>query len=207
MTGPPPLAERTIGDYLDRLGSSHPDPGGGSVAGLVGALAAGLGRMVIALTRNSPDLDLIADDLKNASDSLLTHSANDERAYAGFVTASRLPKSTSEEKSTRKQAMQAALVTSAEVPLELARAAIRVLDLLESVAASGTSHALSDAEIGVNLAETAVLAAISNVNANVPWIDDKERAASFARAASDLETAARDRATNLRTTLERRRTS
>ncbi len=55
MSTQAPLAERTIGDYLETLGSSQPAPGGGSVAGLVGALAAGLGQMVISLTVKGGD--------------------------------------------------------------------------------------------------------------------------------------------------------
>jgi formiminotetrahydrofolate cyclodeaminase len=205
MTGLPPLAERTIGDYLDRLGSSHPDPGGGSVAGLVAALGAGLGQMVISLTRNAPDLEPVHAGLGEAISDLLASSAADERAYAGFVSASKLPKSTPEEKAARKTAMQAALVTSAEVPLGLARSACRVLDLLEPVAATGTSHALSDAEIGVNLAETAVLAALANVRVNVPYIDDQATSSTMAAAADEIGLAARRQADHLRELLKRRR--
>lgn len=207
MTGLPPLAERTIGDYLDRLGSSDPAPGGGSVAGLVGALAAGLGQMVIALTRNAPDLDPIRNELQVAIGALLDASAADERAYSGFVAASKLPKATPEEKARRKAEMQAAMITSAKVPLALAVSANRVLDLLAPVAERGASHALSDAEIGVNLAESAVIASLSNVSANLPYIDDAEVARQFAEQAIHVKTSARAKAHHLRTVLADRRGS
>ncbi|HYI24023.1 MAG TPA: cyclodeaminase/cyclohydrolase family protein [Thermomicrobiales bacterium] len=207
MTELPPLAERTIGDYLDRLGSSHPDPGGGSVAGLVGALGAGLGQMVISLTRNAPDLEPVRSELQEAIGSLLAASADDERAYAGFVAASKLPKSTPEEKASRKAAMQSALITSAEVPLELAQTAFRVLELLEPVVTHGTSHALSDVEIGVNLAEAAILASLSNVGVNLPWIDNKPLAEQFGERATTLETESRTKAERLRAMLTDRRGS
>ena len=45
-----PIRERTLGAYLDALAAPHPAPGGGSVAGLTGALAAALGQMVVSLT-------------------------------------------------------------------------------------------------------------------------------------------------------------
>ncbi|HAW96303.1 MAG TPA: formimidoyltetrahydrofolate cyclodeaminase, partial [Phycisphaerales bacterium] len=38
----------TINDFLSRLGSKQPVPGGGAVAGVSNAIAAGLGGMVIA---------------------------------------------------------------------------------------------------------------------------------------------------------------
>jgi Formimidoyltetrahydrofolate cyclodeaminase (EC 4.3.1.4) len=44
------LLETTVGQFLDRLASSAPTPGGGSVAALTGAMAAGLITMVCDLT-------------------------------------------------------------------------------------------------------------------------------------------------------------
>lgn len=201
----PPLRERTIGEYLDRLGTSHPDPGGGSVAGLIGALAAGLGQMVISLTRDKSELEPVHAALQASIATLLKASADDERAYAGYVTASRLPKSTSEEKQHRKEAMQAALVTSAEVPLGLATSANQVLSLLDPVARTGTDHAFSDAEIAIGLAESAVLAALMNVRVNVPYIKDTDRAGRFASESDRLEADARAQVSKLRETLAERR--
>lgn len=41
----------SIDEFLDTLGSSSPTPGGGTVAALSGALAAGLTKMVASLTQ------------------------------------------------------------------------------------------------------------------------------------------------------------
>jgi formiminotetrahydrofolate cyclodeaminase len=203
----PPLRERTIGDYLDRLGSSHPDPGGGSVAGLVGALGAALGQMVISLTRGNDPLASLRSSLQETVDSMLASSADDERAYGAYVAASKLPKGTPEEKSARRSAMQAALVTSAYVPLELAATAGQVMRLLEPVVEQGTAHALSDAEIAVSLTEAAALAALANVRINVPLIQDADLAATLDSRAHDLDAEIRDVTTRLRQILTLRRSS
>lgn len=44
------LADLTVTDFLDRVSSNDPVPGGGSVAALAGALASALGTMVARLT-------------------------------------------------------------------------------------------------------------------------------------------------------------
>jgi formiminotetrahydrofolate cyclodeaminase len=201
------LRERTIGDYLDRLGSAHPDPGGGSVAGLVGAMGAALGQMVINLTRDNDDLGSIRNDLQGAIDAMLEASANDERAYRGYVTASRMPRGTPNEKSVRRAEMQAALVTSANVPLDLAFTAGHVLHLLDPAIEHGTSHALSDAEIAISLAEAGVHAALANVRINIPLIRDADLAATLTSRANGLEADVRAMAASLRQKLDARRSS
>jgi len=204
-----PIVERTIGEYLDTLGSSRPAPGGGSVAGLVGALGAGLGQMVISLSvkRNpDPGLEAAFTALAGTIDELLAAAEADERAYAGYVAASKLPKSTDEEKAGRRSAMQAALVNAGEVPLGLATLAGKILDLLQPVVSGGTSHALSDAEIAVSLAEAAVIAGLANVRINIPLIKDPEISARLAERTDAVEAAARERAATLRTVLADRRT-
>jgi formiminotetrahydrofolate cyclodeaminase len=210
MTEQTPLANRTIGDYLATLGSSAPAPGGGSVAGLVGALAAGLGQMVISLTvknDHDPLLHDRFDALHNAIRDLLESAADDELAYSGYVDAGKMPKSTDEEKIARRSAMQAALVNAGEVPLRLAEQACGVLDCLEAVALHGTTHALSDADIAVSLAHAAVLAGLANIRINVPFIKDAAISQRLSERANELETVANERATNLRSTLAARRTS
>src|SRR5699024_5571126 len=104
------IRNRTIGNYLDALASSEPAPGGGSVAGLVGALAAGLGEMVVSLTRNAdPSVVDAASRLSELRHSALASGTADENAYGGYVRASKMPKSTDEEKARRRSTMQAAL--------------------------------------------------------------------------------------------------
>jgi formiminotetrahydrofolate cyclodeaminase len=209
MTEQTPITDRTIGEYLKTLGSSRPDPGGGSVAGLVGALGAALGQMVISLTVTRtphPQFDERSAALAQAIAALLASAEADERAYAGYLQATRLPKSSDPEKAARRDAMQAAVVNAAEVPLQLATSAGQVLNLLDLVASEGTSHALSDAEIGVSLAEASVLAGLANVRINIPLIKEAAVAADLARRADQVEATARQRAAALRGILANRQT-
>lgn len=210
MSNSGPLAGRTIGDYLEALGSSRPDPGGGSVAGLIGSLAAALGQMVISLSiKNStnPGLELTFTQLGQSISALLDAAASDEQAYSGYVDASRMPKSTDEEKAARRLAMQAALINAAEVPLRLSTSAVEVLHHLDIVVAEGTAHALSDADIAVSLAHASVMAGLVNVRINVPLIKDAVVAGDLASRADRIEQEASAATVALRAVLEQRRHS
>lgn len=205
----PHITDRTIGDYLDALASSAPAPGGGSVAGLVGAISAALGQMVISLTdRRSdphPELDTIRAALERHRDACLAGSDSDERAYSGYVAATKLPKGTEEEKAARRDAMQAALIDSANAPLGLAGTSLEILGDLETVIQNGSSHVVSDADIASTLAHASVTVGLVNVRVNIPLIKDTERARSLTDAADDIEHRADEALRRCRERLQERR--
>lgn len=208
MTDQAPLAERTIGAYLEKLSSSDPAPGGGSVAGLVGALAAGLGQMVVSLTLKGGNHALLAEHvetLEAARASLLAAAVADERAYSAYVDATRMPKSTDSDKAARRAAMQAAIVHAASVPLILAEAACGLLEELGPVVQHGTAHALSDAEMAVILADTSVSAGLVNVRVNIPLIKDEAKARALTSRAIAVEQKADRLAAELHEALVQRR--
>jgi formiminotetrahydrofolate cyclodeaminase len=201
------FATRTIGHYLEALAAPTPAPGGGSVAGLVGALAASLGRLVANLTDRAapqPSLASASEKLAGVTTHLLATAEQDESCYPAYLAASRLPKATAAEKAARREAMQDAIVHAAEVPLGLATSGAEVLALLEPVAREGTAHAASDTAIGINLAEAAVIAALSNVRANIPLIKHAPTAERFTVAANSLESRATSQAARLREILTSR---
>lgn len=206
-----PIAERTIGTYLDTLASSAPAPGGGSVAGVVGALAAALGQMVISLTdRGSnpdPELRSLDDALRRHRDACLIAAEEDERAYARYVTATKLRKESVDEKATRRRSMQHSLIIAAETPLGLARTSLDLLDRLRAVIETGRSHVLSDADIAASLAHASVTAALVNVRVNIPMIEDAERSQSLTQAAYDIETQSAEALARCRNLLRERRST
>ncbi len=209
MSKPQTIADRTIGNYLAALGSSQPTPGGGSVSGLVGALAAGLGLMVVSLTLKGAagESDLAGADgqLRVIAEELLAASETDELAYGGYLDASRLPRSTEAEKSTRRAAIQAALINATETPLGMAMTACELLDCLEPVVTLGSSHALSDAEIAISLAHVSVKAALVNARINVPLIKNAQIATDLVERADGIDARADMRVGALRTDLRERR--
>lgn len=190
--------EAALEDYVKAVASGAPSPGGGSVAGLVGALGASLGCMVsnmtIAKARTpvAPELTAALESLDRVSARLLDLSQEDAGAYAAYIAATRLPKSTDDEKAARKAAQQSALHHAADVPLATATACREVLEHLGPVAAHGTRHALADCAVGAWLAVAAAQAGLINVRVNADMMTDAERQHAYRERVdvieADLET-------------------
>jgi methenyltetrahydrofolate cyclohydrolase len=171
----------TIRSYLDRLASAEPEPGGGSVAALVGALGAALVTMVTDLTLGKEkyaDVQEAVAAIKTESEKVRRELEElvtlDAKAYRAVATAMRLPKETDAQKAERDRALQAALVGAAEVPLRVAEAAAEVARLSLPAAEKGNVNAVSDAGVAVLLAEAAAQSAALNVKINLAWIANED---------------------------------
>lgn len=182
------LEARTVGGYLDMVASDAPSPGGGSVAGVVGALGAALGEMVIALT-DTPADELVEARQKLASlrASAIASGAADELAYPAYLEASRMPKSTDEEKARRKAMMQEAMQEAAAIPMQLAETAIDILESLQAVMLHGNPRVLSDGEVAMILARACIDASLVNVRVNLSYIKDPETSGHLAGHAHKIE--------------------
>jgi methenyltetrahydrofolate cyclohydrolase len=179
---------RTIGSYVEMVASDAPAPGGGSVAGVVGALAAALGEMVVNLTENATgELTEAGTRLEALRASALASGAADELAYPGYLEAARMPKSTDEEKARRKAMMQEAMQEAAAIPMQLAETAVEILEALQPVMLHGNPRVLSDAEVAMILARASVDASLVNVRVNLAYIKDKETSGSLAGHAHKIE--------------------
>ena len=188
-------ANGTIEAYLERLASAEPEPGGGSVAALVGALAAALVSMVTNLTLGKEKYALAQDEMVEikanaefARARLAELITLDAEAYGAVAQAMKLPKDTEEEKSVRTAALQKALRGAAETPLEVAEAAAEVARLSLPAAELGNVHAVSDAAVAAVLSDAAAHSAALNVKINLAWIDDKDYArVAWARVEAVLQ--------------------
>ena len=168
------LTDKPVTSFLDELASNAPAPGGGSVASLAGALGAALVSMVCNLTLAKKGYEDVQDDIQD----LLAHSEAlrgeltglleaDVAAYTGYSVAAKMPRGTDEEKAARAEAMEAALKTATDVPLQIAEAAVKVMDLCMPAALKGNKWAVSDAGVAVLMAEAALRSAALNVLINL----------------------------------------
>lgn len=174
------LVDLTMGELLERVASGEPVPGGGSIAALCAALAAGLAEMVARLTvgrQDDPVLDhemnqlidrarLLRKDLTRAVD-------QDSEAYNKVMMAYRMPKTTDEEKQLRSEAIQVALQEAARVPLAVAEMAVDILGLAAAAVSKGNKNAVTDGLTGALMARSAVMAAVANVRINLQGITDE----------------------------------
>lgn len=175
------LTEKPVNNFLDELASNAPAPGGGSVAALSGALGAALVSMVCNLTLGKKGYEDVQDDIKDLlaqSEGLRKELSDlleaDVAAYTGYSKAAKMPRATEEEKAERSKAMLAALKVATDVPLSIAEAAVKVMDLCMPAAEKGNKWAVSDAGVAVLMAEAALRSAALNVLINLGTLKDEE---------------------------------
>jgi methenyltetrahydrofolate cyclohydrolase len=191
--------EGTIESYLDKLASVEPEPGGGSVSALVGALGAALVTMVTNLTLGKEkfaevqgDMASIQEDAEELRRELEELVTLDAQAYAKVAAAMKLPRDDEAQKAERNRVLQAALKGAADVPLRVAQAVIEVARLSLPAAEKGNPNAVSDAGVAVLLADAAAQSAALNVKINLTWIEDSAfNHAAWTRIEAILSEAAR----------------
>ena len=165
--------------FLDRVASTTPTPGGGSVSALAGALSAALVSMVCGLTINKGGKDTPAQVVQDAlekTDRLRGELAalieEDAQAYGLVIAAYNKPKGSPQEKKERSTAIQQALEEAARVPLRVMEGAVQVLELLPALLEAGLSSAVSDLAVASYLAQAAQRGAAANVRINLSSLKD-----------------------------------
>ena len=178
------LRHHSVHDFLAQLASASPTPGGGSVAALSGALAAGLIVMVCDLTIGRPRyaaFDTEAQQIRQHAEALRQQLMDlldaDVAAYTRVSQAYKLPK----DDSTRTAAIADAMIEATDIPLQIAEAAAALLPLATPVAQHGNKSAVGDVVAAAHLSVAAVRSALVNVTANMGSLADHPRAPEFAQ--------------------------
>lgn len=184
---PANLDQAPLGTVLDAVAAKQPVPGGGAVAGLVHAIGAALGTMVVAYSEGRKSLAEHADQLAAARVGLTRHraramelAAEDARAYGAMNALWRR----SEDDPVRVAEMPAAVAAAIAAPRATAELGLEMLDLLEGLLGRSNRHLGSDLAIAAILAEAAVRSAAWNVRINLPMLEDE---ATQAEARAFLE--------------------
>jgi len=188
------LADHKITEYLDKAAAGTAVPGGGSVAALNAALAAGLTEMVANLTVGKKGYEAVEEEMKALAgkasqlrNKLTAAIDQDADAYTEVMAAYKLPKATDGEITLRKQKIQDAIKHAALVPLEVARNALAVIDLAGQAIQKGNKNASSDGAVAAMNARTAALSAIYNVKINLGSIKDASFVEKLTQEVEELQ--------------------
>ncbi|MFL5593736.1 MAG: glutamate formimidoyltransferase [Gemmatimonadaceae bacterium] len=183
----------SVSGFLASVASSNPVPGGGSVAAHAGALAAALAQMVAGLTIGKKKYAAVDAEMKEAAlkavslgNRLAALVKRDADAYALVAEAYRLPKEPADAAARRSEAVSAALLKAAEVPLDTVRASVEVAAVAALVAEKGNTNAVTDAGVAALLAHAAAKGAAYNVRVNVQALEDKSKGLPLADEAEKL---------------------
>jgi formiminotetrahydrofolate cyclodeaminase len=183
----------SVGELLERLGSSDPAPGGGAAAAMAAALGAALVQMTANLTIGRPRLADVEDHARSIAtragelrQRLAELADADAAAFMHVSAAYRLPRGDDAQKAARSAAIQAALQVAARVPLDTARACADALEVAEEAAPILNSAVISDVLVGALLARAGLESAALNVEVNLAAMTD---ANAVARLSEELQRA------------------
>ena len=186
MTAVQTFLEQRLDEYLEDVASDKPAPGGGSVAAVVIAMAAGLVGMAARFSLDKWD---DAEDVIERADALRHRVAPlapaDSQAFEEVLTAMRLPKHLEPE--VRNAAIGHALARAAEIPLEIAKGASEVATLGALAAERGNPNLRGDAAAAAVLAAAGARVAAHLVTINLGTTERDER---IARAREHVAAAA-----------------
>jgi formiminotetrahydrofolate cyclodeaminase len=175
------FSQMTVRDFVERLSSASPTPGGGTGAAVAGAMGAGLVRMLALLTIGKPKyaeheelMKAVADGAKEAMDALLDLADADAAAYDRVSAAYRMPKEDDAQKAARSAAIQEALRGAIEAPLAVMERCIEAIGLAKNAVTRGNRNAVSDGAAGAELCRAALKVAAYNVHINLTAVDDEK---------------------------------
>jgi len=174
------LGSLTIDEFLTRLGSSDPTPGGGALAALSGAMAAAMLAMVCNLTIGRPRFAEVEAEVRellsrceDTQRKLLGLADADADAYLAVRDAYRLPRATEPDQRVRAAAIEAAMHRATDVPVDSALAAGTVLDLAAEAARTTNPVALGDVAVATHLALGAARGAADQARMNLGTLSDE----------------------------------
>jgi methenyltetrahydrofolate cyclohydrolase len=171
----PDYLDLPLGEFLDRVASDKPAPGGGSVAAVAVALAAGLAGMAARLsTGQLSDAPELAEQADASRLRVAPLARADAESYGRVLEAYRDPED-------RTERVRDALSGAADVPLAVAEAGNEVVGIASRLVEEGNPNLEGDAMAAVLLASAGVRAAAKLVQINLSTVnvdDDRLRRAN-----------------------------
>ncbi len=181
------LFDLPVGDLLDRVAAREPAPGGGAVAAVVVALAAGLAAMAARYSdRQLPDSARLAERADQLRLLAARLGDQDAAAYRSVLAAYRAP---ADDDGTRRRQISAALGQATDPPLRIAEVGVEVAALGALLAGAGNPNLAGDAAAAATLADGAVrvAAGLARINIGLGGLDEglSARADRSVAAAAD----------------------
>jgi formiminotetrahydrofolate cyclodeaminase len=158
---PARFRDLTVDEFVARLASAEPVPGGGSASAVTASLGAALVAMVARLSTGRP---------KYAQ-----HAALHDWAIAvGTELTERFLALADEDAAARTAALRSAARTASEVPMRCVEACLELVQAAEVLAGRSNANASSDLNVASLLGEAAARGAAANVLINLPSIGDPD---------------------------------
>ncbi|EES91379.1 MULTISPECIES: cyclodeaminase/cyclohydrolase family protein [Clostridium] len=173
-----------IEEYINKLSSKEPTPGGGSAAALVSSLSSSLTAMMLSLTigkklyesyddKLKKDIDETLKESNEYNDLFLDYMDKDEEAFLTLMNAYKLPKNDDKEKSIRKKEIENGYEKALITPLNLARESLKFYEKILTTVKYGNPNLISDGGVAAILLYSAIESCMLNVKINLSGITDE----------------------------------
>jgi len=167
--------------YFEEAASGSETPGGGSIAGICGALSASMMSMVCNFTvgkKKYADVeDRAREMLEQASsgvEEMMRLAVEDTEGFEEIAKAYGMPKETEEEKKARSEAIQQGCKTALQAPEQIFIKALDILRSLKELVNIGNRNLISDVGVSAITGRAAAESAAMNVKINLKYIKDDE---------------------------------
>ena len=172
------MLAKSVREFVAAAAAKTPTPGGGSVAGVVGALGVALGEMALNFTRGKKKYaqheafhEHLGQRLEKARQMFLDLVGDDMAAYNLYQETAKQPQGPQ-----RDAALQVAVSAAISVPREMTKLSLAVLEDLLSLADKCNPWLISDLAAAAALAAATVRLCDYNVRINVPQVSDPQAA-------------------------------
>ena len=169
-------SEISICNYLEKLASREPVPGGGSASALVGATGVALISKVANFTVGKEKYKAVEEEakgiLERAEDlrkGFLKLCSDDAKAYKKLSESFKLPKG-----EARDTKLQGAFKEAMGVPFAICEASCEAMGLCARLAEKGNKNLASDVDCALQMLKCAYQAALLNVEINLKSIKDEK---------------------------------
>lgn len=175
-----------VKQFLEKLSSDTPTPGGGSASALAGALSASLVAMVagLSLRKNKTatrELEGIRKKGLSIQKRLIRAMEEDSKSFDAVLEAFRLPRDSQKERLRRVRAIQQAYRKATLPPQLVCEQSLRLLEYSRMLILKGNPNAISDAGVAAFLANAAFTGGLLNINVNLAALTEKSDARKMNR--------------------------
>ncbi len=187
------MQDLSVREFLEKLSSKEPVPGGGGAAAMAGALAAALSSMVANLTvgnekfkENEQTVEMVKEEAGAMEEELLQSVAEDADTFKAFMECLKMPKGTDEEKAKRTEAVSAAAKAASLAPFKIMRSSLDVMKIAQRLVKIGNPNVVTDAACSAILARAAARSAAYNVDINLKYVRDDDFNARVKKETEDM---------------------
>jgi formiminotetrahydrofolate cyclodeaminase len=179
--------DMTVKEFIASTGAKTPTPGGGSVAGTVGAIGVALGQMTLVFTQGKKKFAEhedyyahLADRLSKACQMFQDLVSDDANAYQLYQAATR-----QDDGPEKDEAVQLATAAAIDVPREAMKLALAIMDDLKELATKCNPWLVTDLMASATLLAATVRLSDYNVRINVPNLTDRDAAGQVKQSSAD----------------------